>query len=325
MASSGKAKGSEAEEEGEEEEKEKKEGSEAQKKKMVETEQRKHGKSVYFQEDRVCERKGKQKGSPTPQSETDPGEDWEVAPSPFAIVGAECVMCQRCSRRTAAKDGGDGEDAAGIPGKGGRWAEEIPQRWRRPKGEDSNLGTVVGEGNGAVASIPGNEGRLTQAEVNVRGGMRVFAGYFWHSEGWTPRNEALLEAVLKRARVTRHPWLVACDANLSPVDVEKKSLWFQRNRMLVVAPEKASTCRPEGVQREWIEKVYDYVVECNSLKGNVSQMEVVEDFESRPRKAVSFLVEKERRRQWNGASRRCRRCCLVKWRKVARKKHKRSR
>ena len=31
-----------------------------------------------------------------------------------------------------------------------------------------------------------------------------------------PRNEALLEAVLKRARFTRHPRLVACDANVSP-------------------------------------------------------------------------------------------------------------
>ena len=29
-------------------------------------------------------------------------------------------------------------------------------------------------------------------------------GYVWHSEGWTPRNEALIEAVVKKARKTRH-------------------------------------------------------------------------------------------------------------------------
>ena len=92
----------------EEEEKEKK--GETQKKNMVEKVQRKHCKSFYFEEERGCERKGKQKGSPTPQSETDPGEDW--------------ATCQRCSRRTAEKV------------QGGRWAEEIPQRWRQPKGED---------------------------------------------------------------------------------------------------------------------------------------------------------------------------------------------
>ena len=122
---------------------------------------------------------------------------------------------------------------------------------------DSNLGTVVGDREGAVASIPGNEGRITQAWVNVRGGTRVFAVYFWHSEGRTPRNEALLEAVPKRARVTRHPWMMARDANMSPVVLEN-SLWFQRNWMHLVALESASTCRSKGTKRERIEKVYDF-------------------------------------------------------------------
>ena len=31
---------------------------------------------------------------------------------------------------------------------------------------DSNLGTVIGKEEGAVASIPGNEGRIAQAWVN---------------------------------------------------------------------------------------------------------------------------------------------------------------
>ena len=75
---------------------------------------------------------------------------------------------------------------------------------------DSNLGAVVGAEEGAIVSIPGKEGRIAQAWVNVRGGLRVFSVYFWHSEGWTPRNEALLEAVVKQAEVTRHPLLVAC-------------------------------------------------------------------------------------------------------------------
>ena len=44
------------------------------------------------------------------------GEDWEVGLSPFAI-GAELDLCQRCSSRTAEKDGGDGKDAAGSSGK----------------------------------------------------------------------------------------------------------------------------------------------------------------------------------------------------------------
>ena len=121
---------------------------------------------------------------------------------------------------------------------------------------------------GRLDSIPGDEGRITQAWVNVRGGLRVFSVYFWHSEGWTPRNEALLDAVLRQAKVTRHPWLVACDANMCPEDFEK-SLWFQRELMHVVAPREASTCRSKNSKGEWIERIYDYVIASGSLKGNL--------------------------------------------------------
>ena len=69
----------------------------------------------------------------------------------------------------------------------------------------------------------------------------MFAAYFWHTEGWTPSNVAILEAVLKRARATKHPWLVACDANMSAVDFEK-SLSFRKDRKHVMAPEGASSC-----------------------------------------------------------------------------------
>ena len=96
----------------------------------------------------------------------------------------------------------------------------------------------------------------------------MFSAHLGHSEGWTASNEALLEAVLKRARVTRHPRLVVCDANMSPVEFgKKKNLWCQKNRMHVVAPEKASTCKSKGAKEDWIEKVYDYVIACNSLEG----------------------------------------------------------
>ena len=36
---------------------------------------------------------------------------------------------------------------------------------------DSNLDAIVGEKEEAVMSIPGNEGRIAQVWVNVRGGM----------------------------------------------------------------------------------------------------------------------------------------------------------
>ena len=127
--------------------------------------------------------------------------------------------------------------------------------------------------------------------MNVRGGMRNFPAYFGHTEGWTARNEAILEAVLKRARATKHPWLVACDADLCPVDFEK-TLCFRRNWMHVVAPRKLLRAGQKVQKEKWIEKVYDSVTACNSLKRKISQMEVTEDLESRPHKAFFFLVER---------------------------------
>ena len=51
-----------------------------------------------------------------------------------------------------------------------------------------------------------------------------------------PRKEALLEALLKQAKVTRHPWLVACDANMCPEDFEKESL----------VPKRTDACSGSG-------------------------------------------------------------------------------
>ena len=150
----------------------------------------------------------------------------------------------------------------------------------------------MGVEGGAIDSIPGNEGRIAQAWVNVRGGLRVFSVYFWHSEGWTPRNEALPEAVVKQSNTTGHPWLVACGANMCPEIFEKIS-WFQRDRTHVVSPKEVSTCRSKVSKVEWMERTYDYVIACNSLSGNISQLKAAEDFESRPHKAVSFVVERE--------------------------------
>ena len=69
---------------------------------------------------------------------------------------------------------------------------------------------------------------------------------FWHSESWTPRNEALMEAVAKQVRTTRHPWLTACDANMCPEDF-KESLWFYSRHMFIEAP---SSCRSKGPSGE---------------------------------------------------------------------------
>ena len=95
--------------------------------------------------------------------------------------------------------------------------------------------------------------------------------------------------------------------------------------MHLAAPKGLSTCRSKGPKELWIERTYDYVVASGSLKGKIVQMEVVEDFESRPHEAVSHVGKKregdkgmERAEDAEGAA-------WLQWRKVARREHKRER
>ena len=190
---------------------------------------------------------------------------------------------------------------------------------------DSNLGAVVGVEEGAIGSIPSNEGRIAQAWVNVRGGLRVFSMYFWHSEDWTPRSdEAQLEAVLKQARTTRHPLLTACDANMCPEDFEK-SLWFQREQMHVVAPKEASTCRSKGPKGECNERVHD-------LRHFERQFEKERSYRWRWWKILTQDHIKQcfcgqRRKEDTGMERAedAEGAAWLQWREVARKKHNRER
>ena len=70
--------------------------------------------------------------------------------------------------------------------------------------------------------------------------------------------------------------------------------------MHVVAPKETSTCRSKSPKGEWIEKTCDYVIACNRNRGKITQMKVVEDFESRQHKAVSTLVERGKEiQEWN--------------------------
>ena len=93
---------------------------------------------------------------------------------------------------------------------------------------------------------------------------RVFAVYFRHSEGCTPRNEALMEAIVKQARITRHLWLFACDANMDPENV-KKSTRYRHQLMFIEAP-RISTCRSTGSSGDPIERTSYYVIASQSLR-----------------------------------------------------------
>ena len=90
---------------------------------------------------------------------------------------------------------------------------------------------------------------------------------------------------------------------MSPQDL-KKSLWFQKDQMHVIAPGRVSTCRSKNAKGEWVEKVYDYVIACNSLKRKDFTDECGGSFRIEASQGGYFCEE---RRGRNGTRRNCRR------------------
>ena len=71
----------------------------------------------------------------------------------------------------------------------------------------------------------------------------------------------------------------------------------------MVAPKEASTCRSQGPKDKWIERTYDYVIATGSLKGMISQMEVVEDLSQDHIKHYLLVVKKREKKGGKGMTR----------------------
>ena len=72
-----------------------------------------------------------------------------------------------------------------------------------------------------------------------------------------------------------------------------------------------SRCRradQKNAKGEWVKKVYDNVKAFSSLKGKISDMKVMEDFESRPHKAVTFCRQKGTGEARLERAKNCQRC-----------------
>ena len=63
----------------------------------------------------------------------------------------------------------------------------------------------------------------------------MLAVYFWHSEGSTVSCEQLMKAVLSRVANTNSPGIIACDANMEPLEC-KQGDWCKEGKAPVEAP-----------------------------------------------------------------------------------------
>ena len=158
-----------------------------------------------------------------------------------------------------------------------RFNKEVQQGWRfaadAPSLSDENAGSVdckcTSGGVSLIEIVFGAVVDKKKERSRLFLGHEGFAVYLWHSDGGTPRQEALMVVVVKQARTTRHLWLVACDVTFGPTDIEC-GLWFKEKCTFMEPPEAIVTiCRATGSNGEFLERTYYYERVSKSLQGDI--------------------------------------------------------
>ena len=141
---------------------------------MVEKAQRDPHKSGCDEDEGGREGKGKQEKSKTPLSEANLGEIWEVERKYIRRYKGKCDIFLGIGHRLRKEEM---EEQFNKEAKGG-WICAAEGRKHTSVGVfvavDSNPRAVVGAEKGTIVSISGNEGRIAQTWVNVRGGVAGF-------------------------------------------------------------------------------------------------------------------------------------------------------
>ena len=74
---------------------------------------------------------------------------------------------------------------------------------------------------GMLMEYKRTKGCSAEAWVSCQGGLHVFVAYFWHSQDWSPRNEALMESVISSATGSKGPLIVACDGTMELAEFQQ--------------------------------------------------------------------------------------------------------
>ena len=127
--------------------------------------------------------------------------------------------------------------------------------------------------------------RVSHVAAVCRGGMHFLSAYFWCSEGISPRNIALLQAIARVIRGLHGPWLLAADFNFTP-QVLRGTGWLELVQGTLWTP-KAPTCNFAE---------YDYFVIDRRLDHAVLGVAVINDTGSRPHSAVRLWLREAPRR-----------------------------
>ena len=140
-------------------------------------------------------------------------------------------------------------------------------------------------------SPKGSEGRVSAAWLDAGGGIIVVSVYLWHTEQWSARNHAIMEAVFQLAKSMACPWILAGDFNMSP-ECMLASEWPELLAGQVHAVrEPRGTCRTSGGPR-----TYDFFVVDHRISNSVGRTWVDFDADTYPHWPVHMTLNFEYKR-----------------------------
>ena len=76
----------------------------------------------------------------------------------------------------------------------------------------------------------------------------MFAIYFSHSEGWTTRDEVLLEKVFMSPKDTSYSKIITCVVSMESKDFVKGKWFSEEVRIIRIPIVDMSNCRSKGFQ-----------------------------------------------------------------------------
>ena len=76
-------------------------------------------------------------------------------------------------------------------------------------------------------------GRIAATFVGLLGGIMFLSVYLYHTEGWTHRNQLIMEELVRVVAMLKLPFLIFADWNMQPADLEQ-SLWVELLKAVVI-------------------------------------------------------------------------------------------
>ena len=133
-------------------------------------------------------------------------------------------------------------------------------------------------------AISAHQGRITMAWAPILSGLTVFSVYFYHSEGWTERNQQLLEMLGDEVRRCAGLWVIGGDFNMEP---EAFGQFATPARLpgILVAPTIPTFRHGASVSR------FDYFVVHRAVACQILEVQVLEESGISPHDPVCMRLK----------------------------------